>query len=55
MLEKKLNATTNLESSKGSRKQVSLEHLVLDFVPQLSNRFLVSLDSFVSIYAGILF
>jgi hypothetical protein len=46
--EKRLNATTNLEGGKGSRKKVSLEHVVFDFVLQLSNWFLVSLDSFAS-------
>ena len=44
--EKRLNVTTNPEGSKGSRKKVSSEHVVFDFVLQLSNWFLVSLDSF---------
>jgi hypothetical protein len=45
--EKRLNATTNPEGGKGSWKKVSLERVVFDFVLQLSNWFLVSLDSFV--------
>jgi hypothetical protein len=48
MLEKRLNAITNPEGGKGSRKKVSLERVVFDFVLQLSNWFLVSLDSFAS-------
>jgi hypothetical protein len=44
-LEKRLNVTTNPEGGKGSRKKVSLQHVVFDFVLQLSNWFLVSLDS----------
>ncbi len=45
-LEKNLNATTNLEGGKDSQKQVSLKRLAFGFVLQLSNRFLVFLDSF---------
>jgi hypothetical protein len=44
-LEKRLNTTTNPEGGKGSRKKVSSERVVFDFVLQLSNWFLVSLDS----------
>jgi hypothetical protein len=46
LLEKRLNATTNPEGGKGSRKKVSSERVAFDFVLQLSNRFLVSLESF---------
>ena len=45
-LEKNLNATTNLEGGKNSREQVSSKCLAFGFVLQLSNRFLVFLDSF---------
>ncbi len=45
---RRLNVTTNLEGGKGSRKKVSLVCMVFGFVLQLSNWFLVSLDSFVS-------
>jgi hypothetical protein len=48
MLEKNLNATTNLEGGKNSREQVSSKHLAFGFVLQLSNSFLVFLDSFMS-------
>jgi hypothetical protein len=41
-------ATTNLEGGKNRRKQVSSKHLAFGFVLQLSNRFLVFLDSFMS-------
>jgi hypothetical protein len=44
-LEKRLKVTTNPEGGKGSWKKVSLERVVFDFVLQLSNWFLVSLDS----------
>ena len=44
--EKNLNATTNLEGGKNSREQVSSKHLAFGFVLQLSNRFLIFLDSF---------
>jgi hypothetical protein len=47
-LEKRLNATTNPEGGKDSWKKVSSERVVFDFVLQLSNWFLVSLDSFAS-------
>ncbi len=47
-LEKNLNATTNLIGSKNSQEQVSSKHLAFGFVLQLSNRFLVFLDSFMS-------
>jgi hypothetical protein len=46
MLEKNLNATTNLEGGKNSREQVSSKRLAFGFVLQLSDRFLVFLDSF---------
>jgi hypothetical protein len=45
---KRLNTTTNPEGGKGGRKKVSLEPVVFDFVLQLSNWFLVSVDSFAS-------
>ncbi len=45
---KRLNATTNPEGGKGGWKKVSSERVVFDFVLQLSNLFLVSLDSFAS-------
>jgi hypothetical protein len=45
MSNKRLNATTNLEGGKGSRKKVSSERVVFDFVLQLSNWFLVSFGS----------
>jgi hypothetical protein len=48
MSEKRLNTTTNPEGGKGSQKKESLERVVFDFVLQLSNWFLVSLDSFAS-------
>jgi hypothetical protein len=48
MSEKNLNVTTILEGGKNSREQVSLKRLAFDFVLQLSNRFLVFLDSFTS-------
>jgi hypothetical protein len=48
MSEKRLNMTTNLEGGKGSRKKVSSERVVFDFILQLSNRFLVPFDSFAS-------
>ena len=47
-LEKNLNTTTNLEGGKNSREQVSSKRLAFGFVLQLSNRFLVFLDSFTS-------
>ncbi len=46
--EKNLNATTNLEGGKNSREKVSSKRLAFGFVLQLSNRFLVFLDSFTS-------
>jgi hypothetical protein len=46
--EKNLNATSNLEGGKNSRGQVSSKRLAFGFVLQLSNRFLVFLDSFTS-------
>ncbi len=48
MSEKNLYATTNLEGGKNSREQVSSKHMTFGFVLQLSNRFLVLLDSFTS-------
>jgi hypothetical protein len=47
-LEKNLNATTNLEGGKNGREQVSSKRLAFGFVLQLSNSFLVFLDSFTS-------
>jgi hypothetical protein len=44
--EKNLNVTTNLEGGKNSWEQVSSKRLAFGFVLQLSNRFLVFLDSF---------
>jgi hypothetical protein len=46
--EKNLNAKTNLEGGKYSCEQVSSKRLAFGFVLQLSNRFLVFLDSFTS-------
>jgi hypothetical protein len=54
MSEKNLNATTNLKGGKKSWDQVSFERLTSGFVLQLSNRFLVFLDSFTSNNAGVL-
>ena len=48
MSEKNLYATTNLEGGKNSREQVSSKRLAFGFVLQLSNRFLVFLDFFMS-------
>jgi hypothetical protein len=48
MLKKKLNATTNPEGGKGGQKKLSSERVVFDFILQLSNWLLVSLDSFAS-------
>ncbi len=45
---KRLNATTNLKGSKTSQEEVSSKRLIFGFVLQLSNWFLVSLDSFAS-------
>jgi hypothetical protein len=45
-LEKNLNTTTNLEGGRNSREQESSKRLAFGFVLQLSNRFLVFLDSF---------
>jgi hypothetical protein len=53
-LEENLNTTTNLEGSKNSQEQVSSKRLAFDFVLQLSNRFLVFLDSFTSNNARVL-
>jgi hypothetical protein len=45
-LEKRLNATTNLKGGESSREEVSSKRLIIGFVLQFSDRFLVSLDSF---------
>jgi hypothetical protein len=44
MLEKRLNATTNLKGGESSWEEVKC--LIYGFVLQFSDRFLVSLDSF---------
>ncbi len=46
-MEKRLNATTNLKGGESSREEVSSKHLIFGFVLQFSDRFLVSLDSFM--------
>ena len=53
--EKRLNTMTNPEGGKGSWKKVSSERVVFDFFLQLSNWFLVSLDSFASSNARFFF
>jgi hypothetical protein len=45
--EKRLNATTNLKGGKSSREEVGSKRLIFGFVLQFSDRFLVSLDSFM--------
>ncbi len=45
--EKRLNTTTNLKGSESSREEVSSKRLIFGFVLQFSDRFLVSLDSFM--------
>ncbi len=45
--EKRLNATANLKGGKSSQEEVRSQRLIFGFVLQFSDRFLVSLDSFM--------
>jgi hypothetical protein len=44
----RLNGTTNVEGDESSREEVSSKRLIFGFILQLSNWFLVSLDSSTS-------